>query len=139
MEAAQGWTTQPYYQIQQQLPGDNGAGCREGLLTAGIAPTLRTVFKLLNGGEAVDAGGRVAVAMTRYRLDQGGLPSKLTDLVPKYLDAIPADPFDGHSLRLAIKGNQWIIYSIGADGVDNGGAPTINGRGDFPFTLALKP
>jgi hypothetical protein len=75
--------------------------------------------------------------MTRFRLDHGTFPPHLTDLVPAYLDAVPTDPFDGHPLRLAIKANRWIIYSIGPDGIDNGGAEMVQGKGDITFTLNI--
>ncbi len=80
---------------------------------------------------------QAAVAMTRFRLDHGTLPSHLDDLVPAYLEAVPIDPFDGHPLRLAIKNNQWIIYSIGPDGVDDGGIEMVHGKGDVTFRVAL--
>jgi hypothetical protein len=42
-----------------------------------------------------------AVAVERYRLANGRWPDELTALVPKYLDAVPADPYDGKPLRYA--------------------------------------
>jgi hypothetical protein len=48
---------------------------------------------------------------------------------------IPLDPFNGKPLRLAIKNNQWIIYSVGPDQIDNGGVDIEHGKGDVIFTL----
>jgi hypothetical protein len=75
--------------------------------------------------------------MTRFRLDHGKLPSGLDELVPKYLESIPADPFDGKPLRLAVKEDRRIIYSVGPDGVDDGGVDIHGkeGKGDVIFTL----
>ena len=90
--------------------------------------------------EAGDACARVAVAMTRYRLDHGKLPTRLSDVVPAYLNAIPTDPFDGKPLRLVMRNNQWIIYSVGPDGVDNGGVSFEKTKnGDVTFTLRATP
>jgi hypothetical protein len=71
--------------------------------------------------DAGDDCAQVAVMATRYRLDHGSLPARLDDLIPNYLDEIPLDSFDAHPLRLVVKNAQWIIYSVGPDGVDNGG------------------
>jgi hypothetical protein len=73
--------------------------------------------------------------MTRFRLDHGTLPSHLDELVPAYLDAVPLDPFDGHPLRLAVKNDHRIIYSVGPDLVDDGGVDMVQGKGDVTFTL----
>ena len=89
--------------------------------------------------QATDACAQTAVAATRYRLDHGKLPDNLNALVPKYLPAIPTDPFDGHPLRLAIKENKWIVYSVGPDEVDDGGVERdATGKGDIIFTLGNK-
>ena len=89
--------------------------------------------------EAGDACARAAVAMTRYRLDHGSYPPRLEPLVPAYLDAVPVDPFTGEPLRLAIKNNQWIIYSVGPSGVDHGGVEMKNrNKGDIIFTLKVR-
>lgn len=63
----------------------------------------------------------VAVAATNYRIDTGHYPSSLEELVPKYLPAIPADPFDGKPMRYLLKDGQVTIYSVGDDRVDDGG------------------
>jgi hypothetical protein len=139
MKDAQEWAVQPYYQSHDQLSEATDGRQRSGLMTRLIAPSVSVAIETLAKVEAADACAHVAVAMTRYRLDQGALPSKLDELVPKYLDAIPVDPFDGHPLRLAVKDNQWIIYSVGPDGVDDGGADlyaaSTKGKGDVIFTL----
>jgi hypothetical protein len=136
MEKAQGWAVQPYYQIRGELPSDHGVE-RHGLMTSLIAPSLSAVFKTAGRVEAKEACGRVAVAMTRFRLDRGKLPEGLGELVPKYMEGIPADPFDGKPLRLAVKGDGRIIYSLGPDGVDDGGVEISGkeGKGDVIFTL----
>jgi hypothetical protein len=68
----------------------------------------------------------------------GNRKSHIKCLVPSYLDAIPTDPFDGHAIRLAIKGDRWIIYSVGPDGVDNGGAELVDEKGDITFILKAQ-
>jgi hypothetical protein len=62
-----------------------------------------------------------ALAAERYRLAKGRWPERLEDLVPDYLPAVPADPFDGRPLRLRRTDDGLMVYSIGPDGEDNGG------------------
>jgi hypothetical protein len=61
------------------------------------------------------------VAVERYRLAKKAWPEKLTDLVPKYLSAVPLDPFDGKPLRYRKRTDGVTVYSVGADSTDNGG------------------
>jgi len=64
---------------------------------------------------------RTAVAVERYRLAMGRLPEQLSDLVPRYMEAIPSDPFDGLPLRYKVLENGYIVYSIGQNETDDGG------------------
>lgn len=61
----------------------------------------------------------IMLAMRRHELEQGKIPDTLEDLVPKYLAAVPLDPFDGAPLRWNAKTK--MIYSVGEDGVDEAG------------------
>jgi hypothetical protein len=136
MKQMRNWATQPYFRIRDQLP-DADKWRSKDLFVSIIAPSLSRAIEVLGRAEARDQCACVAVAMTRFRLDHGTLPGKLDELVPKYLEAIPIDPFDGKGLRMAVKGDRWIIYSVGPDGVDDGGVE-IGGKdqkGDVIFTL----
>ena len=64
------------------------------------------------------------LALRAYRLENGAYPPKLDALVPAYLSAVPADPFGGgEALRYQSDGKTYALWSIGPDGVDDGGAP----------------
>ena len=62
-----------------------------------------------------------ALAVERFRLGRGRLPDDLRELTPQFLDAIPKDPFDGAALRYRRLARGYIIYSVDADGHDDGG------------------
>jgi hypothetical protein len=64
----------------------------------------------------------VGVALERYRRDHGNWPASLEALVPRYLSAVPADPCDGKPLRSTRRPDGVLVYSVGPDRVDNGGA-----------------
>jgi hypothetical protein len=62
-----------------------------------------------------------ALALERFRLEQGQLPADLKELTPQFLDAMPMDPFDGAPLRYRRLARGYVVYSVGADGHDDGG------------------
>jgi hypothetical protein len=62
-----------------------------------------------------------ALAIERYRLSHGQLPTGLDNLVPVYLPRVPQDPFDGQPLRYRRLEPGFIVYSIGPDQTDDGG------------------
>lgn len=73
---------------------------------------------------------RAAVAATRFRMEKGRLPASWDELVEaKLISAMPTDPFDGKPMRFAVHKDFIFIYTIGADRIDNGGAPFMVGRG----------
>ncbi|HMC89437.1 MAG TPA: hypothetical protein VKI17_07805, partial [Gemmataceae bacterium] len=67
-----------------------------------------------------------ALAAERYRQAHGRWPESLAVLVPQYLREVPLDPFDGKPLRLRRLSDGLVIYSVGLDGLDNGGTLTNN-------------
>lgn len=65
----------------------------------------------------------VELALRCYRSGQGHGPERLDQLVPKYLKRVPMDPFNGSSLIYKSQGTNWLLYSTGVDGKDDGGKP----------------
>ena len=77
--------------------------------------------------EAWRGNARAALAVERYRLVHGVCPERLADLVPDYLDAVPMDPFDGEPLRYRRLETGYMVYSVGRNLVDDGGAEKERG------------
>lgn len=91
------------------------------ILSGLLLPALGSaVIKEAKGLAQVNAA-QTALAVERFRLAHGKLPEKLDELVPQFLPAVPADPFDGQPLRYHRLEKDYVIYSIGSDGEDNGG------------------
>ncbi len=71
----------------------------------------------------------IMLALRAYKLDhQGSYPKTLGSLTPKYLSATPLDPFADQApfqYRLVKGGASYLLYSIGPDGIDNGGSPIV--------------
>ncbi len=71
---------------------------------------------------AVVRCARVAVAIERYRrVHDDQLPNMLTDLTPGLIDTMPIDPFSGKPLLYKRTATGYIVYSVGANRVDDGG------------------
>jgi hypothetical protein len=85
------------------------------------------------------AAMRGLIAVERYRMEHEEWPAKLADVVPEFLKKVPTDPFDGKPLKMAKVADGVIVYSVGTDGVDNGGklnrtTPTVPGA-DIGYQL----
>jgi hypothetical protein len=76
------------------------------------------------------------LALRCYQTEQGRAPSQLEQLVPSHLRRVPLDPFSGRPLIYRISGTNWLLYSVGPDGVDDGGRPagrSTSSKGDLLF------
>ena len=62
---------------------------------------------------------KLMLAMKAYQVENRQLPHSLDDLMPSYIQGIPADPFDGKFLRYSQVDKK--IYSIGPDLKDDRG------------------
>lgn len=72
------------------------------------------------------AGARTMLALEVYRGEHGVYPQALTGLVPDVLAELPLDPFSGKPARYRLldrdpHGRGYLLYGVGADGIDNGG------------------
>ena len=66
-----------------------------------------------------------AIALKRFQLESGHWPETLAELSPKFLPEVPLDPVDGRPLRYRRNADgTFLLYSIGSNGVDDGGDPT---------------
>lgn len=67
-----------------------------------------------------------AIALKRYQLRLSHNPPDLNSLVPDFLSTIPLDPVDGQPLRYRRNADgTFLIYSVGENGVDDGGEPSL--------------
>jgi hypothetical protein len=111
----------------------------------GNEPDLRTMFSdsVVSLGKALDrvmavetirAVAITGVALRRSYLRQGRYPGELAALVPEFLPSIPRDPVDGKPLRYrAVGADSFVLYSIGKDGLDDGGDATNPNKNSAPL------
>ena len=104
-----------------------------------IAALLMPALERVNWSFAADRAQREAVetaaACVRFRLARGAWPTRASDLVPAFLASVPSDPWSGQPVQLKGQGNQFRVWSVGADLIDQDGATTQDGRGMSATTL----
>ena len=92
-------------------------GVEHALSTAGIAAMDRDAI-------------RTTIAQFRYKVVEGHWPTDLSVLVPRYLEALPIDRFDGRPIRYKLdEQGMPVLYSVGADLDDDQGAPAHDDDG----------
>ncbi len=66
---------------------------------------------------------RLELAIQAWRVTHDRLPKSLSEVVPKYMDEIPVDPFDpdGGLLRYRRTDDGYVLYSVGQNCIDDGG------------------
>ena len=66
-----------------------------------------------------------AVALERFHLRQAKYPSRLEELVPSLLSAVPLDPCNGKPMRYRLMDSgRFVLWSVGFDGQDDEGKVT---------------
>jgi hypothetical protein len=101
-------------------------------------------------------GLRTQLALELFKLERGGYPETLAELVPNYLKVLPLDPYSADSRQViryrkpAPEGEQrpYLLYSVGVDALDQGGLEpqkesdrmlplnNMNGGAGFDYVLA---
>ncbi len=88
-----------------------------------LLPAFTGVRLIEAKADAENALLLVTLALRAYRLDHGAYPASLAALTPAYLPSVPADPFAASGpLRYKRTGAGYVLYSVGPDGKDDGGA-----------------
>jgi hypothetical protein len=80
---------------------------------------------------------RAGIAVERFRMANGRLPDSLDELVPKWLDAVPADPFDDKPIRYKKLTKGFVTYSVGPDLRDDGGREYDQKAYNAPYDITF--
>jgi hypothetical protein len=93
----------------------------------------KRISKRLADAQAYGAIAQTAFAIERFRrANKGKLPKTLTDLPPKFLKTVPADPYTGKPVRFLKMKNEYRVYSVSRDLKDNNGnTQRVNGQYDI--------
>jgi hypothetical protein len=113
-----------------------------GVLTRILAKLLEGIARANAASVATSADARhelavIGLAAKRYQIATGSFPEKLENLVPDYVDHVSADPFGSGPMHMKRDGNDLVLYSVGADCCDDGGAPWDDAKkqGDIVFRV----
>ncbi len=96
-----------------------------------LMPALsRAVQRTANGQTAVNEA-ILACAIERYRLAHGSYPDSLDSLAPQFIARLPHDVVNGQPLKYhRTESGQYVLYSVGWNGKDDGGVIALNKTGE---------
>lgn len=104
-----------------QLEAMRGVAAR-GTLAELLQPSHDVVAMVAGRVLATTRVARTALAIEQYRAAEGDWPHELAQLTPRFIEAVPEDPFTGQPLQYHVtSGGGYKLYSIGEDGVDDRG------------------
>lgn len=138
LPAARRETEQIYRDLQIAKSGGSGLGNPGQYMALLLLPALSATLDAAARSTASSRATDVVIAVERFRRAHGRLPESLAELVPGFLPQVPVDPFDGRPLRYVLRGNQYIVYSVGKDAADNGGQGNEAGEPDLVFPVELR-
>jgi hypothetical protein len=96
---------------------------RSLILSRMLLPSLSQVIVRADDYSARMRVVQAALTVERFRLaHSGALPTQLTEVVPEVVEAVPIDPYDAQPLRYRKLPLGYVVYSIGPDLHDDGGA-----------------
>jgi len=87
---------------------------------------------------------RCHLALREFWLAHGEYPTSLAELAPGFLADLPPDPFSGRNLVYRQAPDGYQLYSVGPDGIDDGGRlipPGVSpdkAKGDIVLDLAVE-
>jgi hypothetical protein len=142
-----------YARFLRSCPAPPGMGAQnllEGLvhmLSRILLPSLDRSIVLHYGTIARRRMAATALAIRLFELDHGHRPLTLDELVPDYLSEVPADPMSSNGvIQYLPNAEHPRLYSIGPDGIDDGGEYVYKSEGrinydmaDIPFFLNGQP
>lgn len=139
MRELQKIASRPYYEIREEL--DKWEASIEtnpgGLSTAISTPNFRPYITKTHEAESKYQLATLALATAAYQAKKGRYPVLLDNLVPDYITKIPTDPFDGKPLKVTAIEGGLVLYSVGVNGVEDGGEEYDKAAktGDITFCL----
>jgi len=123
------------------VPGPAVAKAVGDVLVTLISPAVRKVQEASDRQIQTQGNLQTAFALAAFHKDHGKYPAKLDDLAPKHIAVVPADTFNGEKLKYTVLKDGFLLWSVGANGMDEGGRwYDDEPRGDDPrVRLPLPP
>ncbi|MEX2212729.1 MAG: hypothetical protein WD768_01290 [Phycisphaeraceae bacterium] len=105
-----------------------------------IAYGNRAIISIARGEEIARMNRdltHITLALAAFRADRGDYPAALAELSPEYLAQVPLDRFTDMPLRYARGTNGFLLYSVGMNQRDDGGAYQVKGE-DYFADIAVR-
>jgi hypothetical protein len=100
-----------------------------------LAPALSAAFEAAARHAALSQAADASIAIEQYRRKHGKLPEQLDQLVPEFLPEVPTDPYNGQPLKYLVRDDEYLVYSVGSNRMDEGGLITEGLDGDYVFRV----
>jgi len=111
-----------YKALEREL--DSPMGKYRHLFSATAIPNFQRAFDTCIQREAERRMTITAIALKRFHLRNGHYPEALSELVPQYCKGELIDPWSGKPFRYRLNADDsFMLYSVGMDGLDDGGDP----------------
>jgi hypothetical protein len=96
-----------------------------------LSPAVVNTFSVQDRANATLEMTRLAAALAAFRAERGRYPDRLDELVPAHLAAMPVDAFNAKPFAYQRDGDGYLLYSLGANGVDDAGVGLFAIARDF--------
>jgi hypothetical protein len=109
-----------------------------------IAPTIQAFEEAIRRRDTIHRLLMTELALRLYKHQKATHPNELADLVPAFLTSVPIDPYSGDPLIFRRTDENYLLYSVGRDGDDDGGkfgtsATTLDESYDFDIETLWRP
>lgn len=148
MDANEEDSARPYWDrrhsldaIQQEVMPDGAPSVLGGgnVVLALLVPALTKAGETLAEQRFDLDAAAIAIALARFRLERGGWPETVDQLVPEHLARVPIDPETTLPYAYAIRDGGPVVWSTGPDGIDDAGTPFREVRTSGVATDELAP
>jgi len=96
-----------------------------------LMPAIDRCLQISHRSRAEINGLIATLALFRYKADKGIFPDTLQELISaKYIERLAIDPYSNATMVYKRIGNNFALYSLGADFDDDGGMPSKWGEGE---------
>jgi len=135
----------PLQALRNEMAARHSPRHRDDVLSDSVLSRWKAVEREA-WGDAQRRAIAIGIAAARYRLEHDDYPPDLAALAPKYLKAMPLDPYDGQPMKVRREPDAFVIWSIGEDFTDQGGHIALQPRdyisgkkGDQVWRLEAPP
>jgi len=91
------------------------------LIVSLLMPSVRAVSDAESRTRTRETLGQLGFTLAAFHADHGAYPAHLSELEPRYIAPLPKDLYTEQPLQYRRGGGGFLLYSVGANGVDGGG------------------